>query len=167
MNDLNATDQIYRFMTAYPFEAVKAAFVLLNRERLQVKTDIVEAVKQQLKASGWEEYDGAPGDVPPGMEWHQIADKVYVRTPVLKAPPEASAVDLGMRKKAESSRKKTDLSMKPTDKVCPLCGEVMAWEPICPGCKLGRQGFRGRYVCMAEWDHTFYMTREGVDLPNR
>lgn len=165
--DVAATDHIYRFMTAYSFKDVKAAFVLLNRERLQVKTNIVEAVKQQLKASGWEEFDGAAEDVPKGMEWHQIADKVYVRAPVLKEPAEASAIDLGVRKKAESSRKKTDLSMKPTDKVCPLCGEVMAWEPICGGCKLGRQGFKGRYVCMNEWDHMFYMTRDGVDLPNR
>ena len=57
--------------------------------------------------------------------------------------------------------------MKPTDRVCPLCGEVMAWEPICPGCALGRMGFAGRYVCMDDFAHEFYVLRDGIELPNR
>lgn len=179
MNRDEYIDQIYRFLTAYPFDQSKEAFILLNRERLKVKVDLVSSTKERFESLGWKELAESIVDIPEGHEWTKINDKIYVRessailnevqarTSKRTAEREdAAAIASGPSGKKRTGTR-TDLSMKPTDKVCPLCGEVMAWEPICPGCKLGRQGFKGRYVCMAEWDHTFYMTRDGVDLPNR
>ena len=62
---------------------------------------------------------------------------------------------------------KTDLAPQRTDKHCPLCGEEMIYEPICCGGALGRLGFAGRYICMDDMTHEFYVTKPGVELPNK
>lgn len=167
MSELHNIDQIYRFLSAYNFEEVREAFKLLNREKLSIRLEYIERRKKELSENGWEEFHG--DEVPANHEWFKAGERTFIRSfekrdQIFKDNIQDQPV---AHESANQTSTKTDLSMKPTDKICPLCGEVMAWEPICPGCKLGKQGFKGRYVCMAEWDHTFYMTRDGVDLPNR
>lgn len=160
-------DQIYRFLTAYDFKEVKEAFKLLNREKLSIKLEYLKRRKKELSENGWEEFHGE--EIPVDHEWFKIGERIFIRSfekrdRILIDQIQDQSLT---HESVNQGSPKTDLSMNPTDKVCPLCGEVMAWEPICPGCKLGRQGFKGRYVCMADFDHTYYMLREGLDLPNR
>lgn len=159
MSDIQLVSQIKNFLSAYSFNDVKQALKMLAREKSGIKNEWLDAMRTQIESEGWMV---SPENEKPtnGVEWMEIDDVIYIRPITETRQPTTS-------KQSQNNKKKTDLSMKPTDKKCPICNEFMAWEPICPGCKLGRQGFKGRYVCMNEWDHTFYMTREGVDLPNR
>lgn len=153
---------------AYGYREVKDCFRQFHREFIagyRKWKNEAEAEKAliETESGGWVRHDVNDGPPPENHEWMEINGQLYIR------PFEAANHAPTSQEQANLAEPlpKTDLSMKPTDKVCPLCGEVMAWEPICPGCKLGRQGFKGRYVCMADFDHTYYMLREGLDLPNR
>ena len=157
--------QLYYYMSAFPYEEVKEAFLQRNREYLQVKLDQVRAARERAANDGWTELD-ADKTIPDDHEWFTVNSKTFIRSHQV-------ALAFYARHKAENvavektAAKKEDLSMECTDKRCPVCGEVMAWEPICPGCALGKIGFRGRYVCMDDFDHTFYVTKPGMELPNR
>lgn len=151
--DERQLDSINSYLDAYPADLVRQA---LRRRQRHARGERI--------AGGWRIWTG-PGETPPKpFEWRKINGVVQYRDPPpaehrFQAPPAA--------KPRSQDRPKTDLSMKPTDKTCPLCGEVMAWEPICPGCALGRMGFAGRYVCMDDFAHEFYVLRDGIELPNR
>jgi len=151
--DERQLDSINSYLDAYPADLVRQA---LRRRQRHARGERI--------AGGWRIWTG-PGEIPPKpLEWRKINGVVQYRDPPpaehrFQAPPAA--------KPRSQDRPKTDLSMKPTDKTCPLCGEVMAWEPICPGCALGRMGFAGRYVCMDDFAHEFYVLRDGIELPNR
>lgn len=165
-------DQIYRFMTAYPFEEIKEAFIILNRDKLQVKQEYVKTALETFAQEGWEQFEGGREEIPEGCEWSALGSKIFIRTPerfkeILEQKRVAYMKEVESQPPPDPSKPKTDLSMKPTDKVCITCGGVLAWEPICPGCKLGKSGFVGRYVCMEDMDHEFYVLREGLVLPNQ
>lgn len=150
-------DTIITFLTAYPRDQVRAAIRGWRAYR-----------RGERVAAGWRIYPGQGTPPAEAGDRMQIGSLWYTRerpspasAPQNRATPSVAAVADG------GERPKTDLSMKPTDKHCPICGETLAWEPICPGCALGRLGFAGRYVCMDDFDHTFYVTKPGVELPNR
>lgn len=149
-------DTIVTFLSAYPGDRVRAA----------LRSWIAYRRGERLDA-GWKIYTGA-GDPPAeagdkmqiGSLWY-TRERPPARLQARQAPKAATPNE------GTNGGKKTDLSMKPTDRKCPTCGEVMAWEPICPGCALGRLGFAGRYVCMDDMTHEFYVTKPGVELSNQ
>lgn len=155
-------NQLYHFMSAYPLDELKAAYTLLFLEKKNMKAEIRESVKAELLGTGWTKFDGTYDQVPKNYQWFVVGDSVFVRK-ITDTLPDEVVVGLSKNK----VKPKTDLSMKPTDKICITCGGTLAFEPICPGCKLGRQGFTGRYVCMEDMDHEFYILKEGVILPNQ
>ena len=159
-------DTILTFLSAHPVDQVRAALKCYNAH-----------LRGERIAGGWRIYAGAgepPGEAGDRM---RVGSLWYVRerppateraVPTVIRSPSASDAAAGHPQRAtRNAQPKTDLSMKPTDRKCPTCGEVMAWEPICPGCALGRLGFAGRYVCMDDMSHEFYVTKPGVELPNR
>lgn len=154
-------DTILTILSAYPSDLVKTA---LKRRNAHLRGERI--------AAGWKVYTGIGEPPDEAGDRMQLGGLWYVRPRLVPpGPPQPSAADKAVaasdRAAAAGGRQsKSDLSMKPTDKICPLCGEVMAWEPICPGCALGRMGFKGRYVCMDDFDHTFYVTKPGLELPN-
>ena len=158
--------QLYYYLTAFPYEEVKEAFIQLNREYLNIKLSQVALARELATRDGWTELDAGNKTIPDDHEWFTVNGKTFIRS-------HQGAKAFYAHHKAENvaveknAAKKEDLSMECTDKRCPVCGEVMAWEPICPGCALGKMGFRGRYVCMDDFDHTFYVTKLGLELPNR
>lgn len=184
--EIETIDQIYRFLTAFHPDKVKKALVIWNRERLGVKKEFVENTKLILKRGRWEEFTGTQEEIPKGYEWTKLGHKLFVRTPGARNQVQIEIEELIEDRKLSQQRaqelrdemtaakadrdkekKKTDLSMKMTDKICITCGGQMAYEPICPGCKLGRHGFKGRYVCTEDMDHEFYVLRDGIILPNQ
>lgn len=177
-------EYLYRVLKNHPFAAVKRVFIQLQREYLGIKQEQVQLFKEHAKTIGWEEFDGSPEDVPKGYDWGKIGHIIYIRTPQARQKEMEEVKEYHERlqeykdkaqtalKKAAvgepaQEKRKTDLSMKMTDKICITCGGQMAYEPICPGCKLGRHGFKGRYVCTEDMDHEFYVLRDGIILPNQ
>lgn len=168
-------DELDVIFSAYEYKALRKAFIRAHKQYRATMLNLASKTTKMEddRLSDWTLYKHDDGIPPPeNHEWMELNGSMFIR-PIKNAPEppaviaqESTIHNDGKRKDARLD-KKTDLSMKPTDKKCPLCGEVMAWEPICPGCKLGRQGFKGRYVCMADFDHTYYMLQEGLDLPNR
>ena len=159
-------DTILIFLSSYPEALVKTA---LKRRNAHLRGERI--------AAGWQIYTGAGEPPAEAGDRMKIGSFWYVRerpvtperpVPVTRRSPAATGAAEGQAQPAtRNPQPKSDLSMKPTDRKCPTCGEVMAWEPICPGCALGRMGFRGRYVCMDDFDHTFYVTKPGMELPNK
>ena len=172
MTDTITIDQIYRFMTAYPFDLVKDGFLLLHRERLQLQKERTERQLEKIRSLGWVEIE-CGSEIPDGYEWNKLGEKTFVRSPAAtRAAHQLMAQEFEARKQLKvdqkiTTKKKTDLSMKATDKICITCGGTLAYEPICAGCRLGRLGFKGRYVCMEDMDHEFYVLRDGIILPNQ
>lgn len=163
---LKEVDTILTVLGAYPDGLVKAALKRRNAHR-----------RGERIAGGWKIHTGqGEPDLKLGNSM-RIGNLWYTRerpaVPAAAAPsgmgyqPVNGRVPTNPTSESRHPKSKTDLSMKPTDKRCPVCGEDMAWEPICPGCTLGRMGFRGRYVCMDDFDHTFYVTKPGLELPNQ
>lgn len=180
--NIEHVDIIYRFLTAYDFSDVRVALLLYNRERQGIKQEFIQNQKDLLSRGRWEKFDGAMEDIPKGYEWTLLNRTIYIRTPTNRNQVEIEVQEKIDNRKEEqvdveqilrdeiqtaTQRPKTDLSMKPTDRICITCGGVMAYEPICPGCRLGKLGFKGRYVCMEDMDHEFYVLREGIVLPNQ
>lgn len=144
-------DTILTFLSAYLPTVVKAA---LKKRNAHLRGERIK--------DGWTIYTG---EWPPASgQWMKLGNVTYTRG--MPIPPEYSAAPVSAASRSTGNGTKTDLSMKPTDCKCPACGEVMAWEPICPGCALGKMGFSGRYVCMDDMTHEFYVTKPGVELPN-
>jgi len=159
--DERQIDTILTVLSAYPREVVKAALKRRNDHQ-----------RGERIAAGWRIFRGS-GEPPAeagdrmrgGSLWYT---RERPATPPIATTGGTRSVAAGSANESGSgATRKTDLSMKPTDRKCPTCGEVMAWEPICPGCALGRLGFAGRYVCMDDMSHEFYVTKPGVELPNR
>lgn len=149
-------DTILTFLSAHPASVVKEA---LDRRNAHLRGERI--------AGGWQIYRGS-GEPPAEAGDRMKVNTLWYTRERPTAPPEArQAPKVATSNGGTNGGKKTDLSMKPTDRKCPTCGEVMAWEPICPGCALGRLGFAGRYVCMDDMNHEFYVTRQGVSIPNR
>lgn len=148
-------DTILTFLSAYPRDQVKAA---LKRRNAHHRGERIEA--------GWQIYTGEGKPPAEAGDRMKVKSLWYTRerraSPEVRHMPKAATANEGT-----NGGKKSDLSMKPTDRKCPICGEVLAWEPICAGCALGKMGFRGRYVCMDDMSHEFYVTKPGVELPNR
>lgn len=170
--ELKQIDTILIILSAYPRDLVNAALKRRNAHQ-----------RGERIAAGWKIFTGDGEPPAEAGDRMRIGSLWYTRTrpPAPERPmPAAPSVATSERASANpqpatrnaepatrNSQPATDLSMKPTDKRCPVCGEVLAWEPICPGCALGKMGFRGRYVCMDDFDHTFYVTKPGMELPNR
>ena len=170
--EVKQIDTILTILSAYPRDQVKSALKSRNAHQ-----------RGERIAAGWQIYTGEGEPPAESGDRMRIGSLWYTRerpaTPERPMPGDIRTdatngttrnPQLATRNAEPATRNSqpaTDLSMKPTDKRCSVCGEVMAWEPICPGCTLGRMGFRGRYVCMDDFDHTFYVTKPGVELPNR
>lgn len=153
-------NQLYHFLSSYPIEEVKAAYRLVFMEKKKIEMDKLKALKNSLLGSGWRQFDGTPDQIPEGFQWFGVGDKILIRAFEDIPVPEPQKTN-GVK------QQKTDLSMQETDRICPTCGGTLAYEPICGGCRLGRIGFQGRYVCMEDMDHEFYILREGIILPNQ
>jgi len=172
IKDTVEIDQIYRFMTAYPFDLVKDGFLILYRERLQLKKEQTERQLERIRSLGWEELEEGR-EIPSEYEWNKLGSKIFIRSPAAtRAANQLMAQEFELRKQSKADqkaavKKKTDLSMQQTDKICITCGGTLAYEPICAGCRLGRLGFKGRYVCMEDMDHEFYVLKDGIILPNQ
>lgn len=159
-------DTILTFLSAHPRDQVMSALKRYNTH-----------LRGERIAAGWRIFAGTGEPPAEAGDRMKIGSLWYVRerlvapgrpVPVASRSPSANGTAEGQAQPAtRNAQPKTDLSMKPTDRKCPTCGEVMAWEPICPGCALGRLGFAGRYVCMDDMNHEFYVTRQGVSIPNR
>lgn len=179
--DMETVDVIYRFLTAYKEESVRNAVRLWSLERTGAKKDFFNQQKELMKRGRWEEFPGTINEIPSGHEWTQLGRKIFIRSISNKNQAEIDILDRihELEDKANESfatenkshgtkgKPKSDLSMQQTDKLCIHCGGAMVYEPICSGCRLGRIGFRGRFVCMEDMDHEFYVLREGIILPNQ
>lgn len=169
MDQLHIND-IAGFLDAYTVDEVKEAFKVFAAK---IRGDHV-AWKKRMGADEliWRQLDDGIQTQEKmiyiqdnGLDWRIIKDKLMVREPIRTPLP---TDDIQNDNVSEGNPKpKTDLSMQQTDKTCMYCGGALAWEPICPGCRLGKLGFRGRFVCMEDMDHEFYVLREGVVLPNQ
>jgi len=161
--------QVYMFLTAYNSSVVENAIELWNENRKKERQQQLKHTEDLLAAGYWKQFPGSMNEIPKDHEWTMINEKIFIRS--------YEDRDFVFSKIYEENEKikhtgvqisKQDLSMKKTDKQCPLCGEMMVWEPVCGGCKLGKIGFGGRYVCMDDMTHEFYVLRQGVEsLPNR
>lgn len=158
---------IERFLSGYDFEEAKAAFLILSRVSAGRKLDLVARQKAQMAEDGWLRFDGGPADVPKGHDYTVFHGVTYIRTPEASMRLAQEAAKTMTETPTKQEKKKADLSMRETDKLCLTCGNAMVYEPICGGCRLGRIGFAGRYVCTDDMDHEFYVLREGIILPNQ
>ena len=79
--------------------------------------------------------------VPERWDRMEVGGKVFVR------PPRKYRVGVTGIKNTRKAR--TDLSVRPApaELKCPRCGDRLFIEPICPGCREGRQGYRIRLLC--------------------
>lgn len=179
--------ELKTILRAYGYEKSKEAFVELHKEFVENLRSFKneKAAKESLVLSGqngwfeWEYKDRGEGfQMPEDHEWFVLNNKLFARKTAVRKPvggvvsSESNGITDTERVLASEilearKRPKTDLSMKPTDRVCITCQGTLAYEPICPGCRLGKLGFKGRYVCMDDMDHEFYVLREGVVLPNQ
>ena len=166
--------ELKTILLAYGYEKAKEAFIEMHKEFIEnrrlFKTE--SAAREAIILSGqdgWSEWknkdygDNAPK--PEGHEWFVLDGKLYTR-PIPGFRGKGQII-IETSEDVVTEKQKTDLSMQQTDKACIYCGGALAWEPICPGCRLGKLGFRGRFVCMDDMDHEFYVLREGVVLPNQ
>lgn len=153
-------NQLYHFLSSYPIEEVKSAYRLVFMEKKNIERQKLEALKGSLLGSGWKPFNGTSDQIPDGFQWFGVGDKILIRSFEDIPPPEP-------RSTKDEQKPKADLSMQETDRICPTCSGTLAYEPICGGCRLGRIGFQGRYVCMEDMDHEFYILREGIILPNQ
>lgn len=151
-------DTILTFLSAHPRDQVMSALKRYNTH-----------LRGERIAAGWRIFAGTGEPPAEAGDRMKIGSLWYVRerpvTPERPTPGVKRFTPVNGTV-GHAQPPKTDLSMKPTDRKCPTCGEVMAWEPICPGCALGKMGFRGRYVCMDDMSHEFYVTKPGLELPN-
>jgi len=153
--ELREIDTIRTFLSAYHQRVV--------REALRRRND---HLRGERLAEGWRIHTGEGEPSPDlgdrmriGQIWYTRRCQVRQAANVARPSQPANA--------NEKPKAKADLTPRRTDKHCLECGEEMIFEPICGGCALGKMGFQGRYVCMDDMTHEFYVTKPGVELANR
>lgn len=159
-------ETILTFLSAHPRDQVMSALKRYNTH-----------LRGERIAAGWRIFAGTGEPPSEAGDRMKIGEHWYTRErPAAPARPMPAAIgsptvngaaEGQAQAETRNPQPKSDLSMKATDRKCPTCGDVMAWEPICPGCALGRLGFAGRYVCMDDMTHEFYVTKPGVELSNQ
>jgi hypothetical protein len=163
--------ELLTIFNAYGYERVKKCFLGLHKDfisRRKKYNDEARAAEEAILAEedGWIEFDPSIDPRKPGEEW-RVLDNRYFKRKFEQTRYHGGSNDSGISEAVDIAKPKADLSMQPTDKICIECGGTLAYEPICPGCRLGRLGFKGRFVCMEDMDHEFYVLREGIILPNQ
>lgn len=141
---------IANFLSAYEPKQVKAGIRLWASEFIVTKGKL----KKLLKDSGW--YPVL--EKPRGREYYEIDDEYWIQDP--KKHEEFIKEQLRKARKKEKTMPKvrsvTDLSdIKETQLKCPECGGNLYSQPICPGCKEGKRGYKVRLICGENVDHEF------------
>jgi len=144
---------IITYLSAHQPAEVKEAVKIWARMNVSMRLER----KEGMAGNPWRPL-AAGEDVPPDHDYMTINGQVMVRlSAAAQQSQQQQAVGRVARPRLSAPRADTTPAM--TDKKCPACGEPMVYEPICPGCKLGRQGFAGRYICTDNTDHDFYVPR--------
>jgi len=141
---------IANFLSAYEPKHVKAGIRLWANEYVVTKGRL----KKQLRDFGWYPVP----EKPKGREYYEIDGEYWVQD----AKKHEELVKEQLKKAREEEKKMpkvrsvTDFSdIRETSLKCPKCGGNLYRQPICPGCKEGKQGYRVRLICGENADHEF------------
>lgn len=105
-----------------------------------------QTLAEAMRADGWE-----PVDVPVGAATVGTGDDArpvtWIKRQAYALPPnlfrERQAARLAAAKaRAEAEAEKPAPGEALTSVLCPMCRAVMAKQPVCPRCKLGKQGYK-------------------------
>ena len=158
---------IANFLSCYNPKEVKKGIKLWALEHIVTKGRF----KKELSEQGWYPIGT---EKPKDREYYLIDGEYWVQDPEIhqKMVEEAAARQLEKRRRREqfeeelfralsesrAGKKKTDLSdIQKTELKCPICNGTLYKQPICPGCKEGRKGFRIRLICDEDADHEFLL----------